>query len=101
MNKIRAKMTLATSQTSYMVLKRWAKEEGFYIEHISYYQGNFPEIEAKGLTLKECFMNYETEGIYSKKNMFSKSLSNMIIDIFELSNEDIEFITDLGERGDF
>jgi len=114
MSKIRGTVILERGSVGHMTLKRWKEEDGFYIVYTSYYQSRFPTIEARGETLKHCFRNYDSRrsraeddkydregGRYDLHNMFSTYLSDKIIDTFKLSDEDIEFITDLGEWGEF
>ena len=100
-------MNLYIYSTGKVDLKRWSKEPelyeegGFFIEHNSFYEGSESEVIARGKTLKECIADYLEEERFSKKTLFCGDISNDIIENFELSKEDTDFIIEFCEWADF
>lgn len=86
-------------------LKRWSQQEGFYIECNPYF-GQEVSIESKGLTLIECIDNLNIsdsneDKLWSfKKELFSEK-SEEIIKTFNLTDEEKEYIIQLGVWADF
>jgi len=101
MSKIRNKIDLYSNIYGRLQLKRWSLEEGFIVEYEHNTEGGSSEIIATGKTVKDCMKSLFKEESYNSKSLFSVWLSNEIIETFELSQEDIGFLTELGERGDF
>ncbi len=95
------KITLYQDIRGTVKLKVWDSREGFYIDYEKNEENSTPALMCNGKTLKKCIDNLCEEQWFEKRTLFSVVRANEIIDTFELSEDDINFITELGEWADF
>jgi len=101
MQNIRGKITLYTNLYGWVKLKRWNKAEGFYIEFISNTEPPSYKVYSRGKSLKECIKNLSKKSPFSLQELFSVKIADEIIETFELTEEDIAYIQDVGDKADF
>jgi len=98
---VKEKVKLYSDIRCTVVLKLWDTETGFNIDYEKNEENSIPSLMCKGKTLKQCINNLNEEAWFDKRTLFSIYTANEIIDTFDLSEEDINFITELGEWADF
>jgi len=99
--KTKIKMTLYYNIRGYVSLKFWNPEEGYKIWYEKNEENSPLELVCEGPTLEKCIDNLCEEEWFDKRTLFPVLTANEIIDTFDLSEEDVKFITELGEWADF
>ena len=99
--KIKSKIILEEISNGAIWLKRFTKDEGFYIELEPCSEYGTFEIFGKGKTLVECCESLSPNSPVSKKQLFGADVCDNILETFSLTQEEKDYIIGLAEWADF
>lgn len=97
---VKEKVKLYETPYGFYSLKRWDTDKGFYIEYTPLMDYEEPKIYSKGSSLNECIENLNDECPYDNKLLF-KDMTNFIIDSFNLTDDEKDYMISFGEWCDF